>query len=117
MVETDAPRQVLGCVGLSIERSDRSGELGYWVAPEARGRGVASRGARLLLRHAFDHLEIHAVRLQAAVDNAGSNAVARRLGFRPVGVLRSSMVVGPSGDPDAPRGDAQLHDLLPHELT
>jgi RimJ/RimL family protein N-acetyltransferase len=117
VVETEAPRSVLGCVGLSIDAADRSSELGYWVAAEARGRGVASRGSRLLLRYAFDHLGVGAVRLQAAVDNLGSNAVAHRLGFRPVGVLRSSMIVGPSGDPTAPRGDAQLFDLLPDDLT
>jgi RimJ/RimL family protein N-acetyltransferase len=109
--------EILGCVGVSIDGADRSGELGYWVAPEARGRGVATRASRLLLRHAFDHLDVGAVALQAAVGNAGSNAVAQALGFRPVGVLRSAMIAGPSGDRRSPRCDAQLYDLLPGELT
>lgn len=113
---TDRTR-LLGCVGVSIDGADRSGELGYWVAAEARGRGVATRASRLLLRHAFDHLGVGAVVLQAAVDNTGSNAVARALGFRPVGLLRSAMIAGPSGDPRAPRCDAQLYDLLPDELA
>lgn len=110
-------RQVLGCVGLSIDGADRSAELGYWVAPEARGRGVATRSGRLLLGYAFEHLGVGAVRLQAAVTNAASNEVARALGFRPVGVLRRSMIDGPSGDRTAPRCDAQLYDLVPGELT
>jgi RimJ/RimL family protein N-acetyltransferase len=116
-VSAAEPRRVLGCVGLSIDAADRSGELGYWVVPEARRRGVATRGSRLLLAHAFDRLGVGAVRLQAAEANAGSNAVALALGFRPVGVLRSSMIAGPSGDPTAPRCDAQLYDLVPGELT
>lgn len=116
-VATADRSEVLGCVGVSIDGADRSGELGYWVAPEARGRKVATRASRLLLRHAFDHLGVGVVVLQAAVGNTGSNAVARALGFRPVGVLRSAMIAGPSGDPRAPRCDAQLYDLLPDELA
>lgn len=117
VVATADRNEVLGCVGVSIDAADRSGELGYWVAPEARGRGVATRASRLLLRYAFDHLGVGAVALQAAVGNTGSNAVARALGFQLVGVLRSAMIAGPSGDPRAPRCDAQLYDLIPGELT
>ncbi len=116
-VSADDHREVLGCVGLSIDGADRSAELGYWVAPEARGRGVATRSGRLLLGHAFAHLGVGAVRLQAAVTNPASNQVARALGFRPVGLLRRSMIDGPSGDPTAPRCDARLYDLVPGELT
>lgn len=116
-VRSDERRTVRGCVGLSIDVADRSAELGYWIAPEARRQGVAVRGSRLLLRYAFDRLAVGSVLLQAGIDNAGSNAVARALGFRPLGVRRSSMIVGPAGDPTAPRGDAQLYDLVPGELV
>jgi RimJ/RimL family protein N-acetyltransferase len=117
LIAVDAEDRVLGAVGLSLEAADLSAELGYWVAPEARGRRVATRAGRLLLRYAFDHLDVGAVHLQAAVGNEASNAVARSLGFRPVGILRSSMIDGPSGDPTAPRCDARLYDLVPGELT
>ncbi len=116
-VDADDRRHVLGSVGLSLEAADRTGELGYWVAPEARGRGVATRAGRLLVAWAFAELGVQSVALQAAVDNAGSNGVARALGFRPVGTLRSAMIAGPAGDPAAPRRDARLYDLLPGELT
>lgn len=116
-VRNEDRRVVLGCIGLSIDLADRTGELGYWVAPEARGRGVAARGGRLLLAHAFARLGVGSVLLQAAVDNAASNGVARSLGFRPVGRRRSAMIIGPAGDLDAPRSDAQLYDLVPGELT
>jgi RimJ/RimL family protein N-acetyltransferase len=111
------PGALLGCVGVSVDAADRTGELGYWVAPEARGAGVATRGSRLLARFVFDHVGVGALRLQAAVTNAASNAVARAVGFRHVGVLRSAMIDGPSGDPRAPRCDANLYDLLPDELS
>ncbi len=57
------------------------------------------------------------VMLWTAVENPASNAVARRLGFTHEGTSRDAMVLGPSGDASAPRGDAHLFGLRPGELT
>lgn len=108
--------RVLGAVGLSIDRAELSGELGYWVAADQRGRGVATRGSRLLCRLAFEQLGLGYVGLMAAAGNAASNAVARRLGFTREGTRRRAMVEGASGDPSAPRCDGAVHGLLPGEL-
>jgi RimJ/RimL family protein N-acetyltransferase len=108
---------VLGAIGLSVDARDWSGELGYWVAPEARRRRVATRGGRLLLRYGFDALELGYVMLWAAAANAGSNGVARALGFTHEGSCRQAMLDGPTGDRTAPRGDANLWGLRPGELT
>ncbi|HSK22890.1 MAG TPA: GNAT family N-acetyltransferase [Egicoccus sp.] len=106
---------LLGAIGLSVDRTDFSGELGYWVAPGERRRGVALRGCRLLLAVAFGHLELGYVGLHAAATNAGSNAIARTLGFTHEGTLRSAMLDGPSGDRNAPRCDANVWGLRPGE--
>lgn len=110
---TDA---LLGAVGLTVDGAELSGDLGYWVAPEVRGRGVATRAGRLLCRLAFEQLDLGYVGLQAAGDNAASNAVARRLGFSYEGTRRRAMLDGPSGDPTAPRCDGTMWGLLPGEL-
>lgn len=107
--------RLLGAIGLSVDRTDFSGELGYWVAAGERRRGVALRGCRLLLDVAFGHLDLGYVGLQAAATNAGSNAVARALGFTHEGTLRSAMLDGPSGDRSAPRCDANVWGLRPGE--
>jgi RimJ/RimL family protein N-acetyltransferase len=109
--------RVLGAIGLGVDPRDWSGEIGYWVAPEERGRGVASRGCRLLLRYGFDVLELGYVMLWAAAENAASNAVARSLGFTHEGSCRQAMLDGATGDRSAPRGDANLWGLRPGELT
>jgi RimJ/RimL family protein N-acetyltransferase len=108
---------ILGAVGVSVDAADFSGEFGYWVAPEARRRGVATRAGRLLCRFAFERLRLGYLGLVAATGNEGSNAVARRLGFTLEGTLRSAMIDGPSGDPTAPRCDANWWGLRPGELT
>ena len=80
---------LLGCCGLMLDRPRRSAEVGYWVAPEQRRRGAASRSVRLLTDWAFDTLGIVRVQLMADRRNDASQAVARRCGFQREGVLRS----------------------------
>lgn len=115
-VDRHDDRALLAAVGLSIDVRDFSGEIGYWVAPAARRRGVATVGCRLLLRFGFDQLALGYVMLWAAVGNPGSNAVARRLGFTLEGTSRQAMLLGPTGNRAAPRGDAHLWGLRPGEL-
>lgn len=58
-------------------------DVGYGVAPAARGRGVASRALRLLSGWllAPDGGDVHRVQLDHAVENEGSCRVALRAGF------------------------------------
>jgi RimJ/RimL family protein N-acetyltransferase len=72
-----------------IDRVTRTVELGYVVAPHARGRGVATAALRLLTRWAFT--ELHALRLELLIslDNEASKRVAENVGYVREGVLRS----------------------------
>ena len=56
-------------------------DLGYWLAPDARGRGDATRAGKLILELAEDQLGCSSVCLEVEADNARSIAVAERLGF------------------------------------
>jgi len=80
-------------------------EIGYWVLPRARRRGVATRTARLLAEHAFG-LGIERVAAYVNVGNVASERVLERAGFRREGVVRSMPV--PSGR----RVDKTLFSLL-----
>jgi RimJ/RimL family protein N-acetyltransferase len=82
--------ELLGSIGLlRFEWPQRRGEIGYWVAPWARGRGVASRAVRLLSRWALIELGLARLALHADTDNQASQRVAERCGFTREGVLRS----------------------------
>ncbi|MFF1818370.1 GNAT family N-acetyltransferase [Kribbella sp. NPDC058245] len=66
------------------------GEIGFSVAPWARGRGVMTRAAKLATRYAFDELDWHRMIWRAFVGNWGSRRVAWKAGFR-------GLVVVPGG--------------------
>jgi RimJ/RimL family protein N-acetyltransferase len=72
-----------------IEPEARSAELGYIVAPSARGRGVATAALRLLTAWALAELDVLRLELRIVVSNHASKRVAERNGYRREGVLRS----------------------------
>ncbi|MBC3762835.1 GNAT family N-acetyltransferase [Quadrisphaera sp. RL12-1S] len=73
----------------------RSGEVGYWCHPDARGRGVTTAAVRLVVRHALaptatGGLGLERVVVRVASRNAASRRVAEKAGFREVGVDRAA---------------------------
>jgi RimJ/RimL family protein N-acetyltransferase len=66
---------------MEIDREARTGEIGYWVAREARGRGVATRAVRLVRDWAAAELGLTTIEIEVHEDNLASQAVARAAGF------------------------------------
>jgi RimJ/RimL family protein N-acetyltransferase len=91
-----------------LDAERRIVEIGYWVFPHARGRGVATTIARMLAEHAFS-LGVERVAAYVNVGNTASERVLERVGFTREGVVRSMPV------PDGPRIDKTLFSLLPGE--
>jgi RimJ/RimL family protein N-acetyltransferase len=76
-----------GLVGL-YDRGRRIVELAYWVAPDRRGRGYATRAARLTARWLLHDGHASTVELRIGSANTASQRVAAAAGFilaRPVG--------------------------------
>jgi ribosomal-protein-alanine N-acetyltransferase len=91
-VISSASGEVLGSVGFGQLLSGvESGSVGYWLLPEARGKGVVTAAVRAGTRAVFDHLAWHRIELYHAVENERSCAVARRCGFPFEGVMRDAM--------------------------
>ncbi len=108
--------QVLAAAGLGIDRRDLSGQVGYWVAPDARRQAIAVRSTRRLLQWAFKELALAYVELICAAENPGSNAVARALGFTLEGVAAEAMLLR-FDDGSERRGDVHRYGIRPRELT
>ncbi|GGV25539.1 N-acetyltransferase [Streptomyces filipinensis] len=79
--------------GLLFRVWDTSGgvcEAGCWLEPAAAGRGLVTRGMRVLLEWAFEERGMHRVEWLVSTANEPSIGVARRLGMTREGVLREN---------------------------
>jgi RimJ/RimL family protein N-acetyltransferase len=83
-----------------------SGEVGYWLHPDARGRGVMTEAVGLVVDHAWSVLGRERLTLYAAAGNTASNAVARAAGFTPYGTQHRAETLG----------DGTHDDLVGYEL-
>ena len=92
---SDANDACLGHVWVEVDPVDgHRGSLGYWLLPEARGKGFATRSVRLVSRWAFEELGMARLSLNTEPSNDRSQRVAERSGFVKEGVLRSYEDIG-----------------------
>jgi ribosomal-protein-serine acetyltransferase len=78
--------EVLGVVSAEIA-DDGTAELGWWVDADAEGSGLAFRAVTTLAEHLIGSRGVSRLAARVLADDARSNALARRLGLRPVGVV------------------------------
>ena len=92
-VEVDG--HYIGHVGLTI--ADESNKRGRFVigieSPQCWGKGYGTEVTRLILRHAFETLDLHRVELGVAAYNARAIRCYEKAGFRHEGVERDSFFV------------------------
>lgn len=86
-------RLVGGCGVYARRLHYREYELGYCIAREAWGRGIAVEAVRALLGFAFGQLGAHRVYASIEPRNAASIRVAEKLGFRREGCHQRDTLV------------------------
>jgi RimJ/RimL family protein N-acetyltransferase len=106
-VAVEADGVLVGASGLHFWPGRLGPEIGYWIAPEARGNGYAAEAAHALADWAFG-LGAPRVHLWVDVDNTPSQAAARRAAFTQEGVVRAAL-----DRRDGSRADAVLFGRLP----
>lgn len=89
-VDAESGRMIGEFMLLLKSAQSQQGEIGWCIHPDVQGRGLATEGAREMLRLGFDALGLH--RIAAACDsrNVASLRVMERLGMRREGHLLES---------------------------
>jgi RimJ/RimL family protein N-acetyltransferase len=104
--EADTLAGMIGLHGITL---GGAGEIGYWMAPGSRRRGLLAEAARAVVDWGFsiDGAALQRIEWRAVAGNLASARVARSLGFRYEGVLRKA-AANTFG-----RDDAWIAGLLP----
>jgi RimJ/RimL family protein N-acetyltransferase len=81
-------RPFLGHVMLhTLAWRHRRAEVGYWLVPSARGRGIGRAAVSLVVEWAFGTLELERIEITTTPDNAAALGLAASLGFVEEGVM------------------------------
>jgi RimJ/RimL family protein N-acetyltransferase len=111
LVELRDQDVVLGGVSLyEVRLGQGCAAVGFWLAPEARGRSAGTHAVRLLARWAFAELGMARLELTRGPDNEASQHVAEHCGFSREGLLRSHVPF------KGARRDSVIYSLLAGEL-
>jgi len=97
-MEAGAPRLV---GGIGIRAADDAHELGYWLTPEAWGRGYATEAGEAVIAMARHALGLRRLDAFHFVDNPASGRVLAKLGFRPTGRIEPRTSRGRGGEAPA----------------
>ena len=101
---------VIGSIEMRVNRM-LTGHIGYWLAAEARGRGLTAEALLALSRWGFEELGLGRVELVTDPDNVASQRVAEKAGFTREGIQRSILI-----NRDGSRRDGVMFSLLPADL-
>ncbi len=96
--EGSSPR-LIGTIGIHAQHGAH--ELGYWLTPDAWGRGYATEAGQAVVAIARHALPVRRLEAGYFADNPASGKVLRKLGFRDTGRREPRPSLARGGSVDA----------------
>lgn len=75
---------------VNIRWYNHKGELRFWLVPQARGKGLATRALKMIMELAFNTLNFHRLEAEVYAFNTKAIRLMQKLGFQKEGVLREA---------------------------
>lgn len=100
---------LLGSIGVRFHE-ETAASIGYWIARDARGRGIATEALRLVSGWVLGELAVERLELVTEPSNVASQRVAEKAGFQREGLLRRYLEV------KGTRRDSVMFSLLREDL-
>ncbi len=82
-------KSICGVTGFhKIDKQHNIGSIGYWLAQEHTGKGIATSTTQELLTIGFENYGLNKIEIHCAEGNTKSRAIPERLGFKFEATLR-----------------------------
>ena len=110
----EADDEVIGAIQYDEEDDPmyRRAGIDIFLTMSRHGQGLGSEAVRILARYLIEERGHHRLTIDPAADNAAAIRAYEKVGFRPVGVMRSY-----ERGPDGAWHDGLLMEMLAEELT
>ncbi len=83
--------QLIGAIGLTLEREIDVGELGYWIGKPFWNRGYATEAVTAMLQYGFNDLDLNRISAKHLARNPASGRVMRKAGMSIEGTVRQGV--------------------------
>lgn len=81
--------KVVGRIGVyKINNQNKIGEIGYWLAENAQGKGIVTKASKAMINFCFSELELNRIEIKCGTENEKSKTIPEKLNFTKEGVIR-----------------------------
>jgi len=85
----------VGIIGLlNIDKKNKKAE--YYITlgeKEYKGKGIAYKASMVLLKHAFENLDLNKIYLYTEVENIIAQGLFNKIGFKKEGILKEDLII------------------------
>lgn len=83
--------RLVGAVDIHINKTNRMGEIGYWIGVPYWNRGYATEAVRAVIDYGFNYMGLNRIHARHMTKNPASGRVLQKVGMRFEGILRQSI--------------------------
>jgi [ribosomal protein S5]-alanine N-acetyltransferase len=76
-----ATNEVVGIIGLELNKTHDRAEFGYWLGKKYWNRGYCTEAGKAVLRYGFEELGLHRIYSEYMMDNVASGKVLEKVGM------------------------------------
>jgi ribosomal-protein-serine acetyltransferase len=98
--------EIVGRIGVYKMNANKIGEIGYWLAENAQGKGIILNACVALIDFCFFYLKLNRIEIKCGVGNLKSKSIPEKLKFTKEGILREAELL------NGQFIDLQLYSLL-----
>ncbi|MEJ2355237.1 MAG: GNAT family N-acetyltransferase [candidate division WOR-3 bacterium] len=84
--------ELIGAVGLIIDKGSNRAELGYWIGKDYWNRGYCTEAAGAIVEYGFGQLLLHKITASHFSENPSSGKVMSKIGMKKEGFLKKHVV-------------------------
>jgi [ribosomal protein S5]-alanine N-acetyltransferase len=84
--------EIIGVIGLKVEKKFNHAELGYWIDKNLWGNGYCTEAARAVVEYGFNKFGFHKIYAEHIARNPRSGKVMKKLGMKKEGLFKEHVI-------------------------